>query len=185
MRQNGRLSRWGWHDDFTHSDCAAAFTIVAVCSLVGSLASVEVLVLPTQEAGAATDVVTSCSGDPSVAGSLPNVVASVGAGDTITFGVRSSCSTITLTSQLDVDGLTIDGPGPNSLTVSGDGTTGIFSSGSSGTTEISGLTVDSGENSSSGGGGVFNNGGTLVISNCVFSNDSSESFGGAIWSGDR
>ncbi len=64
-------------------------------------------------ASAATDTVTTCSGDVTVPGSLPYEVANAAPGDTITFSV--SCpptSPIILSSTIDINtNLTIDGPG--------------------------------------------------------------------------
>ena len=158
----------------------AAITLVGAISLVLGLLSAEAVLLPAPRAGAATDVVTNCSGDSSVAGSLPNEVANATAGDEITFAL--SCPTITLTSRLDISGLTLDGPGAASLAVSGGGTTGVLFNGSSGSASISGLTIEDGADSTSGGGAIWNNGGTLTVSGCVFSNNTSTFFGGAIWS---
>ena len=61
-----------------------------------------------------------------MAGSLPNEVANATSGDHITFALSPSCSTITLTSQLDISGLTIVGPGAGSLAVDGGGSTGAL-----------------------------------------------------------
>ena len=157
----------------------AAVTLVGVVSLTLGLASVSTVLMPVPRAGAATDVVTNCSGDSSVAGSLPNEVADATAGDEITFAL--SCSTITLTSRLDISGLTISGPGAGSLAISGGGTTGVLFVGSSGSASISGLTIEDGADSTSGGGAIWNNGGTLTVSGCVFSDNTSTFFGGAIW----
>ena len=49
------------------------------------LATIFTVVLPTEVASAATDTVTTCSGDASTPGSLPYEVANATSGDTITF----------------------------------------------------------------------------------------------------
>jgi YVTN family beta-propeller protein len=157
-----------------------AVTLVGVISLVLGVASVSAVLLPAPRAGAATDVVTNCSGDSSVAGSLPNEVVNATSGDEITFAL--ACSTITLTSRLDISGLTISGPGAGSLAISGGGTTGVLYNGSSGSASISGLTIEDGADSTSGGGAIWNNGGVLTIAGCVFADNTSTFFGGAIWS---
>ena len=59
-----------------------AVSLVGVVSLLLGLVSVSAVLLPAAKAGAATDVVTNCSGDPSVAGSLPNVAANASSGMT-------------------------------------------------------------------------------------------------------
>jgi len=147
--------------------------------LIGVL-SVSAVALPTTRAGAADDVVTNCSGNPSTAGSLPNEVANATTGDTITFDLSPSCSNITLGSRLNISGLTISGPGANVVTVNGDGTSGVLYDGGSQPTTVSGLTIAGGNDSSSGGGGIWNNGGELTVSEVVFSDNATSFFGGAI-----
>ena len=91
----------------------AVVTLVAVVSLILGLAAVSAILVPTQRAGAATDVVTNCNSSGS--GSLPDTVSNANPGDTITFALSPACSTITLTNQLNISGLTISGPGAGSL----------------------------------------------------------------------
>ncbi len=160
-----------------------AVTLLTVASLTLGLASVSVLLLPTTEAGAATDVVTNCSGSSSTTGSLPNVVLNANQGDDIIFAPGLTCTGIVLSTRLNISGLTISGPGASSMAVTGGGTTGLFYSSGSSTTSISGLTIEDGSDTSTGGGAIYNNGGTLTISNCVFSDNTSQYYGGAIWSG--
>ncbi len=153
-----------------------AVTLLAVASLTLGLASVSVVLLPARDAGAATHVVTNCSGNPSVAGSLPNAVASASSGDHITFALSPTCSTIPLTSPLDVGGLTITGPGAGSLTVDGGGGTQLFSV-SSGTASIAGLTI---QNGSATNGGAIDNHGTLTLTDSVLTGNDASVSGGAI-----
>src|SRR5262245_53223774 len=77
--------------------------------------------------------------------------------------------TITLTSsELDItDDLTINGPGANVLTVSGDNNYRIFVLASHETASISGLTIANG-NAGTGDGGGLENFGTVTVSNSVF-----------------
>ncbi len=152
-----------------------ASSLCAVGLLLTGVLSLSAVVLPAQEAGAATDTVTNCSGDPGTAGSLPNEIAGAGAGDTIVFSL--SCSTITLTSTIVISqDLTINGPGQTSLAVDGGGTTEPFQV-SSGTVSISGLTIQNG--SGTDGGGIENSG-NLTVSNSSLASNSATGGGGAI-----
>jgi hypothetical protein len=137
--------------------------------------AVAVAVLPAQVAEAGTDVVTTCSGSASTAGSLPYEVTNAISGDTITFSV--SCppaSPITLASTIDLtENLTIDGPGPSAVAVTG-GSGGGSDGGSfdveSGVTAatISGLTVENGDAGT--GGGIYNDG-ILTVSDSTLSDN--------------
>jgi hypothetical protein len=98
--------------------------------------------------------------------------------------------TITLTSgQLKVtSNMTIDGPGANLLTVSGDNASRIFDVSNSATATIDEMTVANGaalstrDPSLQGGGGVLNEvGSTVYLNNDVFSNNHALVVGGALW----
>jgi hypothetical protein len=135
------------------------------------------VVLPPSVAQAATDVVTSCSGSVSVVGSLPYEVADANPGDTVTFALPPSCTTITPTSTIDISkNLTIIGPGVSTLAVSGGGSIEVLAV-TSGTVSISGLTVENGNYSE--GGGIYN-AGTLSVSDSAVSDDTSSNSGGGI-----
>jgi len=154
--------------------------LIGACLILG-LATASVSVASSQVAEAATDVVTNCSGSISTPGSLPYVVSTASSGDIITFALSPACSTITLTSQLLITGLTITGPAPGTLAVSGGGTTNVFAIGNE-PTAVSGLTIEDGYiNLVSGGGGAIQNYGTLTVSNCTFVNNTSVYYGGAIF----
>ena len=102
----------------------------------------------TLAAHAATDTVTNLN--DSGGGSLRGTIASAGANDTIVFQ-SGLTGTITLASTLTVSqSLTIQGPGANVITVSGNNAMQVFNI-SSGTVGISGLTIADG-NWVSGGG---------------------------------
>jgi hypothetical protein len=149
--------------------------------VVVGLAAISIVVLPAPMAAAGTDVVTNCSGSPSTPGSLPYEVGIASPGDTITFALSPACSTITLTSRLQIAGLTISGPGSGNLAVSGNGTVGIFDNGPgmSATAAVSGLTM---ENGSSGSGGAIFNDGTLTVTNCILASNTVTAGGGGIYS---
>ena len=125
-------------------------------------------------------------------------------GDTVNFAHNLGCSTITLTSgdiEIATD-LSIVGPGPTALAVSGNDASQVFVVDSDSTATVSGLTIDNGGNfagagiSNSGtlnlddivvskngtgnpndGGGVLNNG-TLTVSDSSFSENSGWDGGG-------
>src|ERR1700722_9296712 len=114
--------------------------------LTVGLSSLSVALLRAPEAGAATDVVSTCSGDQTAAGSLPYVVAHASAGDVVSF--TTTCplgSPIVLSQTLAIGvNLTIDGPGSNSLAVSGGHSVEVVSVASGVTASLSGLTIENG-----------------------------------------
>ncbi|WP_263357026.1 beta strand repeat-containing protein [Acidicapsa ligni] len=101
-------------------------------------------------------------------------------------------NTISLTAPLTVSqGMTIQGPGANVVTVSGAGVVGILIVSGPGSVILSGLAI---ANGSAGSGGGIDNEGTLTISNCIFTgNNASGQYkpngspifadGGAIYNG--
>lgn len=105
-------------------------------------------------------------------GSLRDTIAAA-AGDTITFGVTG---TITLTTGelLISKNLTIQGPGANQLTISGNLASRVFNISSNITVTMDGLTIANGKASGSGqntGGGIANSG-TLNVTNSTLSGNS-------------
>ena len=97
---------------------------------------------------------------------------------------RSSSSpgltgTITLASALPTinANLTIQGPGADSLTISGNNAVTVFTI-NSGTVGVSGLTIANGNSAS--GGGIFNQA-TLTVTNSTFSGNSAGVYGGGIY----
>ena len=111
--------------------------------------------------------------------SLRDAIAVAAPGDTIDFGVGVT-GTITLTlGKLTVGrDLTICGPGTDDLTISGNNASVIFwiSDGVSAT--ISALTIADGH--AQDGGGLINLGGSLTMTDCVFSNNVGTVNGGGI-----
>jgi hypothetical protein len=114
------------------------------------------------------------------AGSLRQAISSASSGSIIDFAPCLT-GTITLTSgTLNIDeSLTINGPGANLLTVSGNNALQVFLIGG-GTVAISGLDIEHG--SASNGGGLQNDA-TLTLSNCTIANNSASVGGGGISNG--
>jgi hypothetical protein len=116
---------------------------------------------------------TVWSGADSGAGSLRGAIAAAHDGDTITFAGPSA---ITLTNgPLAITrALTIQGPGANGLTVSGNHVSDVFENYSSAGVTLSGLTIADGS-----AGGVVNRG-TLTLSSCTVMNNASPGSGGGV-----
>ena len=121
-------------------------------------------------------------------GSLREAIAAANAtpgADTITFAPWVG-GTITLTSgQLTVtDAVTVAGPGPANLTISGNNAGRVFWVNWNGTLDLRDVTVANGSAACCGGvpnygGGIYNHQGTLNVSNTVFTANSAYD-GGAI-----
>jgi hypothetical protein len=120
-------------------------------------------------------VVTNCNA--AGAGSLSDAVTNATEGTTITFDMAPACSTIILTSTIDVGRtLTIEGPGADDLAVSGDNAVQVFDIGST-DASISGLTIEDGN--ATDGGGIENHG-TLTVTDSTVSGNSATGDGGGI-----
>lgn len=126
---------------------------------------------------ATTLAVTSCDDDGSPS-TLRAVVAAAGEGDTVDL-TQLSCSTITLMSgqiSIDVDDLTIEGPGADALTIdgnygAGDASIGrVFLHSGTGTLTIDGLTLTKGLINAPGFGWVY--GGCILSGGSVALNHS-------------
>jgi hypothetical protein len=150
-------------------------------NLVAGLVFVA-LTAPTAWAQAPVVTVTNCSGSAAVPNSLPALVQVLSS--EIVFALSPPCSTITLTSPIDLlqAGLHIHGPGAGALTIVGNGTEPVFRNlavphefqpftGNS----ISGLTIRNGGGSS--GGGIYNVG-TLALDAVVVRSNSAYRGGG-------
>ena len=104
--------------------------------------------------------------------------------DTIRFSsLFNNHQTITLTSgQLVLSKttgtLTIEGPGANLLSVSGNHASRVFYM-NGGSAYLSGLTVSQG--SAYSGGGLYNNGGTITLTDCTVSGNSASGNGGGLY----
>jgi hypothetical protein len=137
-------------------------------------------------------VVNGTLGRPLTAGEQAQLAGTLGNNDTIQFSLPSGAQTITLTggALAITRPLTIAGPGPTILTVSGNSSDRVFVVGQiwspnpSLVVAISGLTIAGGSatvGSTNYGGGLLNFG-TLAVSNSVFSgNTAGSSGGGAVY----
>ena len=99
--------------------------------------------------------------------------------DTITFAVEG---TIQLTGGAIIVGatLSIDGPGADKLTLSGNGTSGFLQTQGPGTNlSVAGVTFANGSHPGQGGGVITNFGGTVAVEDVAFLRNSA-SYGGAI-----
>jgi hypothetical protein len=118
------------------------------------------------------------------AGSLRQAILDACDGSTITFA-NSAASPITLAGELAIDkNLTIQGPGANALTISGNHAVRVFNIGSVNPVvkvTLSGLTIAEGRGNGEGGGIFDNSLGTLTVSDCTISgNSASDGYGGGI-----
>lgn len=138
--------------------------------------------------GRATTLTVISTAD-SGAGTLRAALANAGNGDTINFSVAMPAM-ITLSNELVVSqNVSIAGPGPASVTLTGGSRAFHITNGA--TVFISGLTVSgeylAGQSPFAGpepaGAGIFNDGSTLIVSNCVISGNSAPYGGGIASSG--
>jgi uncharacterized repeat protein (TIGR01451 family) len=136
------------------------------------LLMVSVALLLVLSANAATITVTNT--DDSGPGSLRQAVNDAASGDTITFAVTG---TIRLTSGeilIAAKGVTIEGPGPELLTISGNNASRVFNINANlaaHPVSIRGLTISNGRSAANGGAISFSSG-DLFVDNCVFSHNS-------------
>src|ERR1051325_4101416 len=135
--------------------------------------------MATTSVDAATLIVTNTSDNGP--GSLRAVIGAASNGDTVQFDPALKGQTIFLTSgELGIDkNVMINGLGPDLLAVSriaGMGPFRIFHVTPGYTVTLAGLTISGGAQGS--GGGIFNEGSTLTISNCIVSGNLSDAGGG-------
>lgn len=163
-RGNGRLrARW-----------------IAPVVLVLPLLLAALLVLP-RSVHAATAHVTSCSGNPATPSSLGALIAAATSGDTIVFD--QDC-TVALTTPLTIPSaltLTIDASG-HTVVLDGGGTTQILhlqaTANHGPTVTLTGLTLQHG--AATQGGAIFNDQGTLTITNAAIITNSATASGSGI-----
>ncbi len=151
--------------------------------------TLSMLIVIGSMAGAAAATFVVKNANDSGPGSLRQAVLDANAAstaDTIVFDASFNVPrTIKLTTEIrisdnfnTIDKLTITGPGANLLTVSGNNATRISYTIQDDTTSISGMTLRGGAGDV---GGAIYNGGTLILRNIVFTNNTSTN-GGAIFS---
>jgi hypothetical protein len=128
---------------------------------------------------AATLIVTNTA--DSGAGSLRAAIAAASEGDAIEFDPALNGQTI-ITSGLGIDkNITINGPGPNQLAVSGSGSQSrVFRITPGHIVIIAGLKISSGSAEGGSGGGIFNEQATLTVNNCQIDGNFA-AFGGGIY----
>lgn len=136
----------------------------------------------TANANRPANVITVTNTNDSGPGSLRQALADVNDGDTI--DATGISGTISLTSgELQIThAVTINGPGPESLFVTANGTSRVFDNLASGVT-ISGFDIYGGSAPGDNGGGILNEGGnlaTLRIINCIIVGNSAD-FGAGIF----
>nr|MBP7829759.1 DUF2341 domain-containing protein [Kiritimatiellia bacterium] len=106
-------------------------------------------------------------------------------GDTIQFNEGLEGTLVLTNGPLTIpDGIALEGPGPASITISGNGANRIFTANGV-TASVSGLTFSNGLASGSNGGALYQAGGDITFSNCVFVNNRSLGADGAAggWGG--
>jgi predicted outer membrane repeat protein len=201
------------NDKFNEVASLAANTLFAMSKITGvykmkaKLLNVLILIAlavgvltPTHSARAATiDVESTADGPanpahcPGAACTLRDAVAKANSGDTIRFNLTDSPAEIILTNgeiYIDKD-LTIQGPGPADLTISGNNSSRIFyaqSNSSQDIFSISGLTILNGRANNASGGAIFSNmnltiNNVILTQNAIFITDPAYryQFGGAIY----
>jgi hypothetical protein len=136
-----------------------------------------------QAAGAATLTVTSTA--DSGPGTLRAALAAAADGDTIDASGISGTILLTSGELLVTKSVTIAGPGPAIAAVDGDAATRVFHIGSNTVVTISGLTITNGlatgAYAASIGGGIYNDHGSLTVSNCNLIRNAADNGGGAIY----
>ncbi len=110
--------------------------------------------------------------------SLREAVGNAGYKDTIIFDRSLRGTTIELTQTLQVSGnnVTIDGPRERRITLKGNGTFRILNTG--GVIFIDDLIIRDGGEPEGEGGGIYVGGGTLLLTNCLITNNTALSGGG-------
>lgn len=123
-------------------------------------------------------------GSPPSPDSFRGVLARAVDGDVVGFdveGVFAQPQTITLVDQLTVPvDLTVEGPGPDSLSIEGGGNVRIFEIVGSSTVRIVGLALRQGMSEANGGAIAVSTGSTLLIEDCSIEDSSAVVAGGAI-----
>ncbi len=151
-------------------------------------------VLEDRTAPATLTVTTATDNNPSDQGSLRAAIAQAntdahnGTSDTIVFASSLAGQTITLNSSLGALNLsgagtgtiTIDGAGQ--MTISGNNASTVLAVQSGVQALLEGLSIEGGNgNSGVSGGGIYNNGGTVTVSDSTIAHNDASYFGGGIY----
>ena len=140
------------------------------------LSALCLIALSTQAA-----TITVMNTNDSAADSLRQAIADAVNGDTINFDSSLNGQTITLTSGelLVSKSVTINGPGPNNLTVDGNHASRVFHVSRWVIGTIAGLSITNGNTADThGGGGIYNDHATLVVDNCTVAGNHADWGGG-------
>lgn len=114
------------------------------------------------------------------AGSLRQALADAAPGDTVAFAPAVT-GTIRLSSTLTIDeSLTLTGPGRNRLAIDGLNTVRNFTVTNGANVTLSGLTIQNGHAGEAAGGGIFNDGGTLTVTDCAIRRNTADWGGGGL-----
>lgn len=152
---------------------------------IGAVQSYNLVVSTTADSTNPSSLCNGSAGDTCSLRDALNLANSQGAGDVVT--VTGLTGSINLTSPLpnDTADLNLNGPGANQLTVSGTGSSGIFNiTNPTAVTNISGVTLTNGNNSTAGGGAINNQGSILTLNNCELNiNSATGQQGGALNNG--
>jgi uncharacterized repeat protein (TIGR01451 family) len=136
-------------------------------------------VTPKAQAGIPMPLVVTNLSD-SGPGSLRFTIDNAADGDTIVFqdGLTGK---IPLTRELYIQkSITIAGPGPYKITISGEAKTNVIRIAKDQTVTISGVSVKNGAASKYPGGGISNEG-TLTIANMLIDSNTADTFGGGVY----
>jgi hypothetical protein len=113
-------------------------------------------------------------------GSLRDAIASTPSGGTVDFQTGLTGTIVLTTGELAISkNLTIAGPGADVITVSGNHASRVFNIGAGFTVRISGLTIADGSGAGGVAGGIFN-AGTLSLTDCTIGNNYAQIGGGGI-----
>jgi len=140
----------------------------------------------TLPAGTRAATITVTNTSDSGAGSLRAALGSAANGDTIYFSLPLPASITLSNGELFVtNNLTILGPGPANLALSGNTSNRVFNIATNSQVTLAGLTIRDGRaGAGAGGGGIFNSG-TLGLSNCLVAfNAAGDGVGGPSSGGD-
>jgi len=130
-------------------------------------AAIAVLLLCAMAMQTRAAIITVTNTNDSGPGSLRQALAIANDGDTINFAVTGTIGLIS-GGLLIAKNVTISGPGSNQLSIDGNQAVLVFGIFPDKTATISGLTIRNAE----AGAGVWNEQGTLAVSNCVLTSNS-------------